>query len=133
MNAVGRRMAVPARYLAFSGLSFGVNLGTTAGLHEGIGVTPEISFGVALVVVFLMNFAGMRWWIFSGTDRPVVPQLLGFGLSSLFFRGLEYCGYLLLYRMAGVDYLVAAVVTIGVSFVAKYAVYNSWLFSRSGA
>ena len=69
MNSVGRRMAVPARYLAFSGLSFGVNLGITAGLHDEVGV----------------------------------------------------------------DYLVAAAVTIGSSFAAKYAVHDSWLFSRSGA
>ena len=133
MNSVGRRMGVPARYLAFSGLSFGMNLGITAGLHAGVGLAPEISFAVALAVVFLMNFVGMRWWIFSGTDRPMASQFLGFGFSSLVFRGLEYCGYLVLYRMVGVDYLVAAVVTIGISFVAKYTVYNSWLFSRSGA
>jgi putative flippase GtrA len=133
MNSVARRLAVPARYLAFSGLSFAVNLGITAGLHEGFDVDPEVSFAVALVVVFLMNFAGLRWWIFSGTDRPVASQFLGFGLSSLGFRGLEYCGYLLLYRLAGLDYLLAAVAVIGAAFVAKYAVYNSWLFSRSGA
>jgi putative flippase GtrA len=117
----------------FSGVSFAVNIGITSSLHEGIGVSPEISFAVALLVVFVMNFAAMRWWIFAGTNRRLGSQLLGFGFSSLAFRGLEYCGYLVLYRVLGIPYLGAAVATIGVSFVAKYVVYDSWLFTRSSA
>ena len=130
MNAPPRRGGTPARYLLLSALSFALTLGITAGLREWFGVPPEISFAVALVTVFLTNFAGMRWWVFRGTQRPVVYQFMGFGLSSLAFRGLEYCGYLLLYRVAGIPYLAAAVATIGISFVVKYAVYDSWLFSR---
>lgn len=130
MNALPLRAGKPARYLLLSALSFALTLGITAGLREWFGVPPEISFAVALAVVFLTNFAGMRWWVFRGTERPVIVQFVGFGLSSLSFRGLEYCGYLLLYRIAGIPYLAAAVATIGISFVVKYAVYDSWLFSR---
>jgi len=130
MNALQRRAATPVRYLMLSALSFALTLGITAGLHEWFGVSPEISFAVALLVVFLTNFAGMRWWVFRGTQRPVVSQFMGFSLSSLSFRGLEYCGYLLLYRLAGIPYLAAAVATIGISFAVKYVVYDSWLFSR---
>ena len=130
MNALPLRAGKPARYLLLSALSFALTLGITAGLREWFGVPPEISFAVALAVVFLTNFAGMRWWVFRGTERPMILQFVGFGLSSLSFRGLEYCGYLLLYRIAGIPYLAAAVATIGISFVVKYAVYDSWLFSR---
>jgi len=128
-----RPSGAPLRYLALSGLSFVSNLGITACLHEAFGVSPELAFAVALVTVFVANFAGMRWWVFRGTARPVVRQLLGFGVSSLSFRGLEYCGYLLLFRIAGVPYLAAAAATIGISFAVKYVVYNSWLFSRGSA
>ena len=72
----------------------------------------------------------MRWWVFRGTPRPLLDQLLGFGLSSLFFRGTEYLGYLLLYRWADLPYLMAALVVISVSFGLKYVAYNSWLFAR---
>ena len=133
MNASLRRAGTPARYLLLSALSFGLTLGITAGLREWFSVSPEISFAVALLVVFLTNFAGMRLWVFRGTQRPVAIQCMGFGLSSLSFRGLEYCLYLLLYRVVGIPYLAAAIATIGVSFVVKYVVYNSWLFSRRSA
>ncbi len=133
MNALPRRAGTPVRYLLLSALSLSLTLGITAGLHEALGVSPEISFAVALGVVFLTNFASMRLWVFRGTHRPVVIQFMGFGLSSLSFRGLEYCLYLLLYRVVGIPYFAAAIATIGVSFVVKYVVYNSWLFSRRSA
>jgi len=121
------------RYLAASGISFGVNIGMTAGLHELFGVAPEIAFAVALATVFVLNFAAMRWWIFAGTQRRLIPQLLGFGAASVGFRGFEYAAWWMLYRGLGVPYLGAAIAAIGVSFVAKYVVYDSWLFARSSA
>ena len=133
MNAANQRAPTPLRYLLLSALSFTLNLGVTAGLCEIFGVAPEVSFAVALATVFVTNFAGMRWWVFRGTSRPVLRQLVGFGLSSLAFRGLEYCGYLLLYRVAGAPYLAAAVAVIGISFPLKYVVYDSWLFARRDA
>ena len=116
--------------MVLGGASFTLNLCVTTSLHEFFGVSPEISFAVGLVAAFLMNFASMRWWVFRGTRRSVARQLTGFGLSSLFFRGLEYAGYIVLFRFAGVPYLAAAVLVLGISTVVKYVVYNSWLFSR---
>jgi putative flippase GtrA len=127
---VQRALGAPARFLVLGVLSFSTNLGITAGLHEILGVSPEVAFAIALVIAFCMNFSLMRWWVFRGTERPIMDQLVGFGVSSLFFRGTEYVGYLFLYRIANVRYLTAAVAVLGASFVVKYVVYNSWLFSR---
>ena len=125
-----RGFGAPVRFFLLGALSFSVNLGITAGLHEIVGVSPEVSFAIALVVAFCMNFALMRWWVFRGTARPILDQLMGFGVSSLFFRGLEYVGYIVLYRVAGLRYLVAAVAVLATSFTLKYVVYDTWLFSR---
>lgn len=133
MNFLPPRTGASLRYLVFSGFSFCVNLGVTATLHEMLGVVPEVAFAIALVTVFVINFAGLRWWIFAGTKRPFGSQLLGFALSSLGFRGLEYAGYLVLLLGLGVPYLGAALAVIGISFVAKYVLYDSWLFSRTSA
>ncbi len=124
------QFGAPTRFVALGATSFSLNLGITAVLHEVFGVSPEFAFAAALVTVFCVNFSIMRWWVFRGTPRPLLDQLLGFGLSSLFFRGSEYLGYLLLYRWADLTYLVAVLVVISVSFGLKYVVYNSWLFAR---
>lgn len=133
MNHRPPRTGTSLRYLVFSGVSFCLNLGTTATLHEAFGVAPEVAFAIALVLVFIVNFIGLRWWIFAGTERPLGSQFVAFGLSSLVFRALEYAGYLVLLRALGLPYLIAAIATIGVSFVAKYIVYDTWLFSRTSA
>lgn len=125
-----RALGAPVRFFLLGLLSFSMNLGITAGLHEIFGVSPEVAFAVALVAAFCTNFSLMRWWVFRGTARPIMDQLVGFGLSSLFFRGTEYVAYIVLYRIAEVRYLVAAVAVLGTSFGVKYVVYNSWLFSR---
>jgi len=125
-----RRPGAPGRFLLLGAASFTLNISVTSGLHELLGVSPEISFAVGLVAAFLMNFASMRWWVFRGTRRPILVQLTGFGLSSLCFRGLEYAGYLVLYRLAGLPYLAAAALVLGISTVVKYVVYDFWLFSR---
>jgi putative flippase GtrA len=127
---VPRALGSSGRFLLLGGLSFSLNLGITATLHEIFGVSPEVSFAVALVAVFCLNFAMMRWWVFRGTRRPILGQLAGFGGSSLFFRGLEYAGYFALFRYVGFPYLGAALTVIGISFTLKYLVYNFWLFSR---
>jgi putative flippase GtrA len=127
---VAEQLGAPARFVALGAASFSLNLGVTAVLHELFGVPPEACFAVALVTVFCVNFMAMRWWVFRGSPRPWLAQLVGYGLSSLFFRGGEYLGYLLLYRLAGIPYLVAALVVLSVSFGLKYFVYGSWLFAR---
>ena len=113
-----------------SGFSFAANITLTAVLHELIGVGEEVSFAVALATVFAFNFALMRWFVFAGAGRPLLPQFLGFGLSSLAFRGLEFCTFLVLHQVAGIPYLLAATATLTFSFVAKYLFYGRWLFAR---
>ena len=129
-DAARERLRSPARFLVLSGLSFALNLVVTAALHEGAGLGTDASFALALAMVFLANFALMRWYVFPGGSRPLVPQLVGFGLSSLAFRGLEFAGFLLLHRVLGLAYLLAAATTLSLSFATKYVYYNAWLFAR---
>ncbi len=128
--AARERLRSPARFLVLSGLSFTLNLAVTAALHEGAGLGADASFACALATVFLVNFALMRRYVFPGGSRPLVPQLVGFGLSSLAFRGLEFAGFLLLHSVLELAYLLAAAATLSLSFATKYVYYNAWLFAR---
>lgn len=124
------RAGAPLRFLLLSVTSFTLNLGITAGLHEGLGVSPEVSFAVALLTVFIVNFSAMRWWVFPGSGRSATRQLALFVLTSLVSRSIEYAAFLLLLHIAGVFYLAAAALTLVVSMVVKYFVYGSWLFAE---
>ena len=118
------------RYLVNTGLSFVVNLGLTALLHEAFGVREATAYGVALVTVFVMNFLLFRYYVFDGrTDQPG-KQLATFAGTSVAFRVSEWFVFRLLHEKLGVYYLLAIILVQGTTFVIKYFVYGGWLFKR---
>jgi putative flippase GtrA len=119
------------RYLINTGLSFAVNLGLTALLHEAMGVREELAYAVALAVVFVMNFLMFRFYVFDGrSDQPGKQVGLFLG-TSIVFRLVEYLGFLLVHSVLGVYYLLAIVLVQGSTFVIKYFVYGGWIFKRT--
>ena len=108
------------RYVALSGLSFWVNLGLTIGLTELLHLPEEVSFFLALVTVFVLNFFGMRYFVYDGRLIPVVTQFLSFLASSFGFRVLEYLAFLILHTWARLNYSVVVVVILAVSSVSKF-------------
>jgi putative flippase GtrA len=126
-----RRSAL--RFTAATGLSFGVNLGLTAALHEWFGVAEETAFGVALAVVFLMNFAMLRWWIYGRRPGSLAWEFAGYSVSALAFRGAEYLAFLLVHTWLNVHYTAAILGIQAVSFVSKYVYYGAVIFRRPAA
>jgi putative flippase GtrA len=112
-----------------SGASFALNFGITVGLHQVLGAPEEAAFAVALVTVFVMNFLGMRYFVYPGEHRSVGKQLMLFAVSSGSFRGLEYLAFLALHTWLHYPYRLVLVVVLGTSFVAKYCYYKVFVFA----
>lgn len=127
------------RYLVNTGLSFVVNLGLTALLHEVFEVREAMAYAVALVTVFVMNFILFRYYVFDGrTDRPA-RQLGAFAATSVVFRSGEWVAFRLLTEAPffhelneryAFYYLLVIIAVQGTTFVIKYFVYGGWLFKR---
>jgi putative flippase GtrA len=111
-------------------LSSGVAMGTTATLHELGSASEQVAAAVGLVCALVVNFIVLRYFIFRGTQMPIVSQLLTFIASSGFFRGIEYLGFLVINAIPGVHYLVALIIVLGGSFLLKFVVYEGWVFAR---
>ncbi len=109
-------------------VSFTLNLGLSALLHEVVRAPEELAFAVALVVVFAVNFLACRYLIFDAAGGNLYRQLVAFALSSLVFRGLEYVAFLLLHSVAGVHYLVAIAAVLGISMIGKFLFYRGAVF-----
>jgi putative flippase GtrA len=118
-----------ARFLAGGVASTVVTLGTTAALHEMAGIPEVIAAAAGLAASLLVNFAVLRFFVFRGTELPLVRQAMMFLGSSGVFRGLEYSGFFVLH-LVGVHYLVGLVLVLGSSFVVKFFVYERLVFSR---
>jgi putative flippase GtrA len=109
-------------------VSFTLNLGLSALLHEVLGASEELSFGISLAVVFAVNFLACRYIIFDAAGGNLVQQLTAFTLSSLAFRGMEYIAFLLLHSLIGIHYLIAIITVLGVSMISKFFFYRSTVF-----
>lgn len=118
------------RFLTLTGTSAVVSIGTPVFLHEVLGVRPEIAVAVGFVVSFLFNFLTVRRLVFA--SRNSLAKDFGlFAGSTAAFRGLEYLLFLALYRE--LNYIVALVVALVVSSVAKFFWYRRTMHRRPAA
>jgi putative flippase GtrA len=124
-----RRLLRPVSLMAaMSLLSFTVNLGLSALLHERLGWSEELAFLIAIAIVLLMNFLACRYLIFDAREGDIRQQAVRFLLSALGFRGAEYGCFLLIHSWLGVQYLVAITGILGVSFGAKFLFFGRFVF-----
>jgi putative flippase GtrA len=115
------------RFIATGALSVSVGFSTTVLLREGFGLTPQIAGAGGLLASLLLNFLTVRSFVFARTG-PAGGEFLRYVLTSLGFRGVEYCAYLLLLDQLGLPYPVAYMAVVSCSVVLKFLVYRSFVF-----
>lgn len=116
------------RFVMLSGFSFSTNLGLTVGLHELFGVPAEVAVAIALAVVFVCNFVGMRYLVYDARHVPIAKQFVAFCVASVLFRMAEYGAFLITHTWFQFNYIVAWSVILFASFVAKYCFYGRAVF-----
>jgi putative flippase GtrA len=117
------------RFGAVGGATFTTNIGLTAFLHQGLGISAEVAFALSLGTILIISFFACRYWIFkTGSEGDPKHQALLFLLSTLAFRGTEYLGFLLLHTVFGVHYLVAVAAILVTTFFAKFFFYRDAVF-----
>jgi putative flippase GtrA len=115
------------RYLVMSGMSAVLSLGVPYVLHEGFAVRPDIAVASGLAAAFAMNFFTARLFVFR--KKGAVKQQFGrFALVSFIFRVGEYLTFLFLHGTFGVQYMIANVSVLFLSFCLKFFVYKIFVF-----
>lgn len=118
------------RYTTLSILSGALNVAITAACHHLIGLSEEASHAIALAVVFSMNFAAMRQWVYADTRHrhDAGAQLLRCALVSAGVRMTEWLAFVGLHTGLGMHYLVAIAAIMGGSFAMKFLLYDRLVF-----
>ncbi|MEM1176411.1 MAG: hypothetical protein AAGI27_16575 [Pseudomonadota bacterium] len=118
------------RFSMLSIFSFVSTLGLTALFHEVFGIGQQLSFLATLILVFFLNFLGMRYYVSQTSDQPFINQFVGFLGTSLVFRGLEFLLFTVLLNF-GLHYLVSVVLVQITGFVSKFTFYRFRIFNES--
>ena len=110
-----------------SGMSALLTLGVPLVLHEFFAVRPDIAVACGLTAAFVMNFFTARSFVFR-KKGPVKQQLWRFASVSFAFRSAEYLVFLLLHNLLGLQYMIANVSVLFLSFCLKFFVYKIFVF-----
>lgn len=116
------------RYLAATGLSASLSLCLPVALHELAGLREEAAVGLGLLMAMIVNFVSIRVYVFRSSGR-IAQQLWRFIATSAAFRLGEYGLFLLFFQLLNLNYIIALLISLGISFVGKYLVQKKFVFS----
>ena len=111
-------------------VSFLLNVALTAVFTELGGLSPDSSFAITLLIVFLLNFVVTRYWVFGDRvkDSSLSLQFTRCTFVSISFRLLEWTIFYLLVDRLELNYLTILISILSISFVAKSLIYERIVF-----
>jgi len=119
-----------ARFVGVAAVGFPLNLAVTVFVHEILGASEEMAFAVALITLFVFYFLANRHFTFRATGGDPSRQLFRYAVFSALFRLSEFLGFLVIHTLFDVQYVIAAVVILGTSFLLKFYFYGDVVFTE---
>ena len=115
-------------------LNFGINI---IG-HEYFGISVNILYPVALVVVSLSTFLQCRFFVYPGAShRNALKQGWQFVISSIVFRFLEWLLFFFLYNIVALDfhwwYVCCILIVQTIGTLSKFFFYNFFIFGHGNS
>jgi putative flippase GtrA len=121
------------KFLVVGGLSFAIDLGTLAVLHDVFHVDLWIATPIAFIVSLLFNFGAQRSFTFRSKSRRDVSFLKYLALVA--FNTVATDVIVNAVVALGLSYAIGKVVSTGLTMAWNYFLYRHWIFKqpRSGA
>ena len=115
-------------------LNFGINV---IG-HEFFGISVNILYPIALVVVSVSTFLQCRFFVYPGaSQRNALKQGWQFIVSSIIFRFLEWALFFFLYNIVALSfhwwYVCCILIVQTVGTLSKFFFYNFFVFGNGNA
>lgn len=119
------------RLLLASGMSFGLNIGLTFCLVEGLSLNKPLAYGITLIMVFGINFAVLRLWVYRdrSDDIAMASQLKRCAIVSVTSRIVEWTIFTFLVEVIAIPYILAITLVQIVIFSLKFLIYDRWVFN----
>jgi putative flippase GtrA len=120
----------PVRYVIWSGFATATNVGLSLGLHEWLDLPAELAFAIALALMLIINFCGLRYFVYRSRAVAMPAQFASYAMSAIGFRVSEYIAFLVVHTLLGCPYRLSVIGVLAVSFVGKYSFYKHVVFLR---
>ncbi|GAB5077711.1 GtrA family protein [Arthrobacter sp. AD-310] len=127
--ALGLYRNAVVRFLFVGGLSFALDLGLLALLHEVFGVALWIATPIAFVVSLVFNFLLQRMFTFQATNNGSVSAIkyillviVNITVSDLVVTGFDALGW---------SYIIGKTTATVMTTTWNYFLYRHWIFKRT--
>lgn len=127
--AVGLYQNAVVRFLLVGGLSFALDLGLLALLHEGLGVALWVATPIAFIVSLVFNFVLQRVFTFRATNKGSVSAVkylllvvLNIVVSDVIVTGFDALGW---------SYVIGKTTATVLTTGWNYFLYRHWIFKRT--
>ena len=127
--AIGLYQNAVVRFLFVGGLSFALDLGLLALLHEVFGVALWVATPIAFIVSLVFNFLLQRMFTFRATNKGSVSAvkyillvILNITVSDLVVTGFDALGW---------SYIIGKTTATILTTVWNYFLYRHWIFQRT--
>lgn len=118
-----------AKYLVSGAGSYIVSFALLAVLVDFFKMEHRLAFGISITISFLLNFIGLKFFVFKDTSGGVKKKFVTAIGINLTFRYFEYICSLAL--ASSIHYLAASVLVTVAFFIIKFVLYRM-LFSPTG-
>ncbi|WP_461171839.1 GtrA family protein [Arthrobacter sp. Z1-9] len=126
--AVGLYQNAVVRFLLVGGLSFALDLGLLALLHEAFGVALWVATPIAFIVSLIFNFFLQRIFTFRATNKGSVSAVkylllvvLNIVVSDVIVTGFDALGW---------SYIIGKTTATVLTTGWNYFLYRHWIFKR---
>lgn len=117
------------RYLTMAVFSAAITLSVPLLLHEVLGVREQVAVAAALGTAFVVNFIGLRSFVFRSKGKAQI-EFIRYGLTSAMMRVGEYFCFLLLFDLLDLHYYVAFAATLIIFTASKFLIHRAYVFRR---
>jgi len=121
------------RYAVFGMLSTLVDIACLYGLTEYAGMHYALSVAAAFTLGVLSNHCINVCWVFPARQHRIIKELYLVFMISLIGIGISELIIVTLVEKAGVNYMHAKIVSLGVVFLWNFFCRRKWVFTNATA
>ena len=117
------------KFLLVGGLSFAIDLGTLALLHEAFHIDLWIATPIAFIISLLFNFIAQRSFTFRSNSRRDASFIKYIALVIVNTGATDVIVNVI--AAAGLSYSIGKVVSTALTMTWNYFLYRHWIFKKA--
>ena len=112
------------RFILTSGFSAVLSLSLPIVFVNMLHFRAEGAVALVFIIVFHVNFFNVRWFVFR-SNGSIIKEYIGFLVTNGIFRLIDYSGFIFLFRVLNIHYVLSLFIVLSITTAARFLVFNN--------